>query len=444
MDNHTAMGETVRDWLIAGSAPPQSLSEMEDKIRRALHWLGNMVLHLWLMSMTIRYPTKHRVCPHCQEISEYRGKRRGKFYTMFGVVRCRRAYYLCAECHQGHYPLDMELGLRPNAMSAEVERLVAMVGIQMPFAKGRDVFEELTLISLSDQSMDKASQAYGRESQKCETGWYTESVDSESLLQREREQSRPLRLYGSIDGGQVPIRHAEGEDQPWRELKIGSWFTATGQPPKTPEGKWEIKAQHISYYADIAPAEEFGKLAWATGVQKNAHQAIELIFLGDGARWIWDLVDHHFPSAVQIVDWFHACEYLAPMAKLAFSDPKQRSDWIEQVKTHLWQGQLDVVIAACAQYVNPQREKDPAQKAVTYFTNNRQRMDYPTYRAQGYQIGSGTIESAVKQIVTQRLKVSGARWDLQSARFVAKARAAFLSGQWNQLADRRENLSKIA
>ena len=444
MDNHTAMSETVRDWLIESSETPQSLSDMEDKIRRTLHWLGNIVLHLWLMSMTMRYPCKHRVCPHCEEASDYREKRWSKFYTMFGVVRCRRAYYLCTHCHQGHYPLDMELGLRPNALSAEVERLVAMVGVQMPFAKGRDVFEELTLISLSDQSLDKASQAYGRESQQCEDEQYADAVDSQSLLQRERYQPRPLRLYGAIDGGQVHIRGAAGEDHPWRELKVGSWFTAKGQPPKTPKGKWTIKAQDISYYADIAPAEEFGKIVWATGVQQNAHQALELIFLGDGARWIWDLVTHHFPNAVQIVDWFHACEYLAPVAKVAFASPQQRSDWIEQVKTHLWQGELDAVIACCAQYVNPQREKDPAQQAVTYFTNNRQRMDYPTYRAQGYQIGSGTIESAVKQIVTQRMKVSGARWDLQSARFVAKARAALLSGQWTQLADRRKNLSKVA
>ena len=82
--------------------------------------------------------------------------------------------------------------------------------------------------------------------------------------------------------------------------------------------------------------------------------------------------------------------------------------------------------------------------AVTYYTNNQQRMDYPTYRANGYQIGSGTIESGVKQIATQRMKVPGARWNLQSARLVAKARAAFLSGQWNHWATRRKILPQCA
>lgn len=71
---------------------------------------------------------------------------------------------------------------------------------------------------------------------------------------------------------------------------------------------------------------------------------------------------------------------------------------------------------------------------MTYYTNNQHRIDYPTCRAQGDQIGSGTIESSIKQIVTQRMKVTGARWNFDNARRVAKARAAFLSGQWHKLA----------
>ena len=139
---------------------------------------------------------------------------------------------------------------------------------------------------------------------------------------------------------------------------------------------------------------------------------------------------------MQIVDWFHACEYLTPVAKAAFSDNQCREKWVEQVKDDLWHGDLSAVIDACQQQVQPQlkRDDDPAQIAVRYFCNNRHRMDYPTYRAHGYQIGSGTIESGVKQIASQRMKVSGARWNLDSARFVSKARAAYLSGHWHDLA----------
>ena len=443
MDKHITIGETVRDYVLAEVPAPQSLSEMEDKLRRVLKWLGNIVLHLWLRWLAREYTRPVTEC-ECGGEAKYERERPGQLYTMFGVVRYRRAYYRCPKCHRGTYPLDEQLGLRANAMSAEVERLAGLTGVQIPFQKGSEVFEELTLVSLSDQSLDKAVQAYGREVERQESDWQKQAQDAEELLRRKREHKPPRRLYGTIDGGLIPTRAPKGEPQPWRELKIGAWFVARGQPPRQPDGEWRIRAEQISYYADILPAEEFGPLVWAAGVQRDAQLAHELIFLGDGAHWIWDLVDEHFPDATQIVDWFHACEYLAPVAQVAFSQLEQRTAWIKQMKTALWNGELDVVIEACLAHVNPAREDDPAHKAVTYFTNNRHRMDYPTYRANGYQIGSGTVESAVKQIAQQRLKVPGARWNLSSARLVSKARAAFLSGHWPALAARRHHLSLAA
>ncbi len=443
MDKHTSIGEVVRDHLLVESEAPQSLSEMEDKIRRVLWWLGNMVLHVWLRWLT-KHERERAIACKCGGEARYIRQRPGQLYTLFGVVKYQRDYYLCSTCGQGTYPLDEQLGLRPNAMSAEVERLAGLTGVQMPFAKGSEVFEELTLVSLSDQSLDKATQAYGREVEQQEHEWRKQAQDPTDLQRQEREIKAPLRLYGTVDGGLVPTRAPKGEPQPWRELKIGAWFMARGQPPRHPDDEWAIRAEQITYYADIRPAEEFGPLMWATGVQQHAQLAHELIFLGDGARWIWELVDFYFPNAIQIVDWFHACEYLAPVAQVAFTKKEERERWIEQMKTALWKGQLDTVIAACQKHVDPNREKDPAQQASTYYTNNRHRMDYPTYRANGYQIGSGTVESAVKQIAQQRLKVPGARWNLESARLVSKARAAFLSGQWPDLADRRRCLSHAA
>ncbi len=262
-------------------------------------------------------------------------------------------------------------------------------------------------------------------------------------MRRQRRKRSPVRLYGAIDGTTVHTRKETDEEEadPWRELKMGAWFSTKNQPPRTPDDEWTIQAKDIRYYADICEAAQFGELLWATGVQHNAHLAHELIILGDGAKWIWRLVDEHFPHAVQIVDWFHACEYIPPVAKAAFQNEKQRQDWIDQVRTDLWAGRVDLVINACSALA---KDKDPAQKAVTYFTNNRQRMDYSTYRDNGYQIGSGTIESAAKQIGLLRMKVPGARWNLPSARFVAKARAAFLSDEWDVIAARREKLGRAA
>ena len=172
--------------------------------------------------------------------------------------------------------------------------------------------------------------------------------------------------------------------------------------------------------------------------------AQELIILGDGARWIWDIVGENFPNAIQIVDWYHACQYLLPVAGNAFKDKSKAQLWLDRLKDLLWNGELDVVIDACAEHTQAGLEDDPAQKAVTYYSNNRHRMDYPTYRANGYHIGSGTIESAVKQIASQRMKVPGATWNLDAARKVSKARAAYLSHQWDVLATRRTHLDPVS
>jgi hypothetical protein len=107
----------------------------------------------------------------------------------------------------------------------------------------------------------------------------------------------------------------------------------------------------------------------------------------------------------------------------------------------MWQGDTHFVIRACEKLA-PQSET--AAQAVTYFRNNAQRMRYDLFRAQGYLIGSGTIESACKQFVTRRLKVSGAQWNLEGARLTAKARAAWLSGDWEDLCSRRDRLPLAA
>jgi len=444
MDHTTSAMENLGEELIKTWERPDSMSGMEQKIRRFLVWLGGMLLRLWLRWEESPYPAQQNKCPHCQGQAQYQRQRTGTLHTVFGTLKYRRAYYTCPTCHQGHYPLDDRLGLRPNQMSAELERLAGLVGVQTAFGKGCELLEELTLIRLSDHSLDKSAQAYGREVTQVEQEWQAAAADQAIQLKRKRDARPVLRLYGAMDGALMHIRG--DEDNPWRELKIGAWFQAKGQPPKTPDGKWRIQAENITYYADVCEAQTFGELVWASGLQRNADQAVELIFIGDGAAWIWRLVEQYFPAAIQIVDWFHACEYLVDVARVAFPEAKTRQDWLTTQRTALWHGELDTILEACQAQVQPDRDPndDPAQKAVTYFTNNRSRMDYPTYRNNGYQIGSGTIESAAKQIVSQRMKVTGAIWNLDSARLVAKARAAFLSDQWDDLAARRTHLNRAA
>jgi hypothetical protein len=119
-----------------------------------------------------------------------------------------------------------------------------MTGALLPFGKGRDLFETLTLISLSDQTLGKATQAYGEAAIQREQEWQTVAHDQDELQRRKREERKPLRLYGAIDATKV---HTRGEEEyPWRDLKVGAWFEARGKPPKKPDGQWRIQAENIT------------------------------------------------------------------------------------------------------------------------------------------------------------------------------------------------------
>lgn len=135
-------------------------------------------------------------------------------------------------------------------------------------------------------------------------------------------------------------------------------------------------------------------------------------------------MDHHYPKAVQIIDWFHAEERLEKVAKDAFSKGNERKEWLENTRSALWDGDIEFVIRACELLAQCSGEVADAQ---TYFYNNKKRMRYDKFREESYMIGSGTIESACKQIVSHRLRCSGARWKVEGARLTAKARAAWLS-----------------
>jgi hypothetical protein len=427
MDFITYVGERMKEELPSiiegyeGRVSADSLSEMETAVRTMTHTLGNEVMQRWLEAQEEKYPAREQGC-ECGEKAGYVRRRQGMAITLQGRVYYRRAYYLCGACQRGHYPLDQRLGIEAGQMSEEVVKQAALVGIQDAFGAARQTLAELTLLELSPTSIHKASLSMGERVLAAEEQLKTRSQNLDSQLEQRRSEAKPVRLYGSMDGFMVPLEDG------WHEMKSGLWWTTVQRKDGT------LAARQMSYYVDLLPAEAFADLVWATGFERLADQAHELIFVADGADWIWRIVQRHYPQAIQIVDWYHACHYLAPVAEVAFSDPQLRADWLEHTRTALWEGRLDDVLAACQPWVNPHRPDDPAQKAITFYTNNHHRMDYAVYRARGYMIGSGSMESGCKQIGLERLKIAGARWTPDGARKVAKARAAYLSGQWHSLA----------
>jgi hypothetical protein len=393
----------------------QNQVELENGIRALLQQVGQQTYGKVLEREDEKQG--RRVGCACGAQARRIAKRKAKVLTVFGWVSYRRSYYGCCRCGQHHHRLDQRWGLHPGEVSPVMGKLLAIAGVDIAFERAQRKIREFLLVEVSDNTIRKQTQQIGQKQAQLEAEWIRQSQDEAWLQERERTMSAvPQRLYGSLDGAQVPV------GQEWRELKTLSWYQVAEV-----YGQAEPKAQAISYHSAIAPAEEFGRLLWATGVRRLADKAQELIFVCDGAVWIWKLISHYFPDAIQIVDWYHACEYLVPIADAVFSQAAARQKWLEQVKNWLWQGQVQKVIQACQRYCRHKTAGEAAQRAVTYYTNNQHRMNYAQFRTQGYWIGSGTVESACKQIATARLKISGARWTLAGAIATAKARAAWLS-----------------
>lgn len=443
----------VREAFVAGleehfqMKEEVTVLEIETQLREMLVEMGAQSLGAYLSSQEVAYPRDQIECS-CGGEAEYVSYKPAKVKSVFGWASYRRAYYLCPECHEGQKPLDQRFGLEPGQVTSGLADLLGVAGVQTSFDEGSQLVERYLLVDVSENTLRKETQDFGQLQDNEESGWIEVSQDPEWLQEHLRTESEyPKRLYGSIDGAHAPL------NEEWREMKTGCWFEVEtvkkAQIPQYRQAKvgelGGLRAKDITYYCDLEKAGQFGKLMWATGCQRLADLVPEIIFVADGAAWIWNLVDLYYPHAVQIVDWYHAEGYLEPIAKALFgNDQESVQQWLEKTRTDLWDGEVQKVIAICAKLVNHTLAGEVAKKALTYYTNNQHRMDYARFRDAGYMIGSGTVESACKQIVSHRLKRPGARWTETGARLTAKARAAWLSDQWNHLVHLRAQLPLAA
>lgn len=422
----------------------EGIRGVEMGMREFVREVGAEALGQYLEGRDKAVPQPEKVCA-CGERMKYMFKREGTILSVFGRVTYQRSYHVCEQCHVGASPLDRQMGIEAGQVTAGLAELLALAGVEISFEEGTRWLERYLLFRVSDNTLRKETERFGELQQAEEAEWIKNSQDEQWLQQRQREMGKqPGRLYGSLDGVMAPLI---GE---WRELKNIAWYQV--KPVRSYQKRRHhaqrvgeqnhLQAQDITYHCDIQAPEQLSALFWASACQRNADLFEELVFVCDGAVWIWKLIEKHFPNAVQIVDWYHASEYLPPIAEAAFglASPSYQH-WLENTRALLWEGRIADLIFTCQQLASISAAQPAVQKAVSYFTNNQKRMDYARFREQGYFIGSGTVESGGKQISGLRLKRAGARWTQPGAVATAKARAAWLSGQWDVLASKRASLA---
>lgn len=445
------LAEVVEDAIKGEGQAEVLIGDVEMVLRESLREVGRSALKSILENAAGEVETEIECA--CGGKLKYQRRRAATIWSVFGKVVYRRAYYAGCVCGQGQAPVDSRYGIEPGKVTAGLAHLIALSGIHKAFEEGRKWLKEYLLFEVSENTVRAETQKMGELQRQADTELVKATQDASELQKRERSQPpAPDFLYGSIDAAKVRIepRHEKektSEDrETWRDMKVGCWYEAEPVPQRQQSVRQKDKAQREGvvlraknqhYFCDMEKAEEFGKLLWATGCAVGADRARTLVFICDGAVWIWNLIGHYFPNAIQIVDWYHAVDRLKRIAEEAFSNAEERQAWLENSTEDLWQGRVEAVIEACQRLA---KKSNFAKQSLLYYANNTTRMRYAQFRAAGYLIGSGVIESGCKQIVAQRLKLPGAQWHVEGAVLTAKARTAWMSGNWHKLVSARSLL----
>jgi len=367
-------------------------------------------------------------------------------WSVFGKISFERRYYRYKKTKarkvKGLALLDQKMGFSAGQVTPSLAELLALEGVSTPFEEATQKIEKFLLFRVSSNTLRKETETFGAIQDEIEKELIIQSQDENWLQKRQREEKTEIkgRIYGSVDGFMAPL--LEG----WKEFKVLAWYKVGETSPcskKRHHGNSvgeqnNLQAESITYHCDKLEPKEFGELFWATGCQRQIDFYEERVFIGDGAKWIWNMVELYYPDATQILDWYHASQYLYKIADVAFdAGSDDYKNWIERTKTLLWDGQIAQLITACELLGKIPALSKVVLSTVTFFTNNKKRMDYARFRKEGYFIGSGTIESAAKRLGELRLKEAGARWTRNGAVYTAKARAAWLGEQWMPIVSKR-------
>ncbi len=235
------------------------------------------------------------------------------------------------------------------------------------------------------------------------------------------DHDRPLGV--SLDGGKLNVR-GEG----WKEFKAGTVFELVATPSLDREtGDWvdEVHGVNMRYRAVLGSVDEFAPALWGLAVEQQVPQAADVSVVADGADWIWNLADDLFPDGVQIVDWYHATEYLAHSAEALFPDNADAANSWQQARRD------DLFLGHTYKLIEPLEQAGLATQAE-YFRQHTRRMQYQEFHEDDRPIGSGTVESGIKRF-KHRLCGAGMRWSRPAAERMLVLRAAVLSHDFDEL-----------
>jgi hypothetical protein len=403
-------------------------------MRSALHHAGATALRE-LLQFPVPAAGQRSLPCSCGHQAGYQELRTKPLLTAVGEVTVSRPYYLCAHCHRGQFPADVELDIANTEISPGVRRMQAAVGHEVPFDHGRQQLKLLADLEVNTKSVERTAEAIGED-----------IADREQAeVQRAMQLDLPIVvgpaipvLYTQIDGTGVPVVKKEtvgrpgklaGQPAHTREAKLGCVFTQTTWDP---QGYAIRDPDSTTYVGAIETAEEFGKRIYLEASKRGWSRAEKKVVMGDGAEWIWNLADQYFPRAIQIVDLFHARQHLWELArKLHPNDESGQNRWMMIHQDLLDNCKIKKLVTALRSTETPSPElTEKLRTEAEYFRRNARRMRYPKFRRQHLFVGTGVIEAGCKTLIGSRCKQSGMFWTVRGANAILALRCCQINGRF--------------
>ena len=358
--------------------------------------------------------------------------------TLFGTITVRRPYFYDPPRQTGRFPLDQALGLIQSFSPALVrlgaraaakegyasasEDLLAQAGVAL---EGRQIQRLVNLVAPAVAAQLEAGVPVG-------------------------DDPIPI-LYVEVDGTGVPMvarelagrpgKQADGSAQT-REAKLGAVFTQTQTDA---EGLPVRDYQSTTYVGSFEAAADFGTRIRTEARRRGLGRAVKVVFLGDGAAWIWELARVNFPLALLILDLYHALERLHELCDGLYGKDTPWAARMKQTWTALLKADQvgEVIAVARRRLADLASPDDSLAKQIAYFEHHQDKMRYQTYREQGLFYGSGVVEGGCKSVIGQRLKESGMFWTEPGATSVLTLRVALKSHRWDECWDRLHDSQRL-
>jgi hypothetical protein len=371
----------------------------------------------------------------CGRLARFHQIRSKQLVTALGPIRIERAYYVCPHCHSGQSPRDRELDIEGTAYSPAVRRMMALVGSEGSFDQGRQQLEQLAGLEVTTKAVERQAETIGEDIAHREQAHLREAIQ----LGLPQMQMPPIPfMYIEIDGTGIPVVAAEtegrqgkleGQPAHTREVKLGCVFTQTGTDE---EGRPVRDDDSTTYTGAIETAEQFGPRIYREAWDRGWERAQTRVVLGDGAPWIWNIADEHFPGAIQIVDLYHARQHLWELAaKIHPVDEKRRKGWALRLEKTLDLGNVETVVKKLRAVSTDSTALAPLiENEAAFFERNAERMRYARFRAQRLFVGSGVVEAGCKTVIGRRLKMSGMFWTVRGANAIIALRCNRISGKF--------------